>query len=58
MKIIQDFPFKDKSLYLHIRRRRYLKKSDNSTICRDLTLAFEGTHLTAEFAAFLKGIYR
>lgn len=57
-KIIQDFPFRDKSLYLHICRRRYMKKSDNSTICRDLSVAFTGTHLTAEFAVFLKGIHR
>ena len=57
-RIIQDFPFRDKSLYLHIRRRRYMKKVDNSTICRDLSIAFDGTRLTAEFAAFLKDIYR
>lgn len=56
--IIQDFPFRDKSLYLHIKRRRYINKQTGTTLCRDLSLSFEGTHLTAEFAAFLKGIHR
>jgi len=57
-RIIQDFPFRDKSLYLHIKRRRYLNKQTGKTISRDLTIAFEGTHLSAEFADFLKDIHR
>lgn len=56
--IIQDFPFRDKSLYLHMRRRRFLISKTGATVSRDLSFALSGTHLTAEFAAFLKGIYR
>ena len=55
---IQDFPFRDKSMYLHIKRRRYLIKKTGQTYTRDLNLAFSGTKITAEFADFLKEVYR
>ncbi|MFR9574017.1 MAG: hypothetical protein SNH28_08990 [Rikenellaceae bacterium] len=56
--VIQDFTFRDKSLYLHMRRRRFLVAKTGKTISRDLSFIAQGTHLTAEFAAFLKGVYR
>ena len=40
---IQDFPFRDKSMYLHIKRRRYLIKKIGQTYTRDLNLDFNGT---------------
>jgi len=56
--IIQDFPFRNKSMYLHIKRRRYRIKESGQTYNRDLNLAFSGTKITAEFADFLKEVYR
>ena len=56
--MIQDFPFRDKSMFLHIKRRRFLIKATGKTYNRDLTLAFKGTKITAEFAAFLKYVYQ
>ena len=56
--IVQDFPFRDKSMYLHVKRRRWLVKKTQQVISRDLTLAASGTHISCEFATFLKGIYR
>jgi hypothetical protein len=55
---IQDFPIRDKAMFLHIRRRRWFSESTNKTVERDWELVAKGTRLTKEFATFLKGIYR
>lgn len=55
--MIQDFPFRDKSMYLHIKHRRYLIKLTGKTYNRDLSIVFKGTKITAEFAVFLKYVY-
>lgn len=49
---IQDFPLRDKSLYLHITRRRWLIKSSGQFISRDLSFIASGTRISSEFAAF------
>lgn len=51
---IQDFPVRGKRVYLHIRRRKWLDKRDNTihTTCFDIT--HPGTRLTEELVAFLK----
>lgn len=51
---IQDFPIRGKRVYLQIRRRKWLDKSDNTihTTCFDIT--HPGTQLTDELVAFLK----
>lgn len=54
---IQDFPLRDKSLYLHIKRRRWLIKSSQQVISRDLSFIAVGTRISQEFATFLKGVY-
>lgn len=54
-KVIQDFPLRGKSVYLHVRRRRWYDKATGETFFYtydDLTA--EGTKLTPEFVAFLK----
>lgn len=53
---IQDFPFRGKFVYLHITRRRWLNKSTGKVVSRDWDLVAKGTRMTADFAAFLKGI--
>lgn len=52
--VIQDFPIRGNSVYLHIKRRKWLDKSDNKIHVRQFDLSFEGTQLTKEFVSFLK----
>ncbi|NJO90877.1 MAG: transposase [Chloroflexia bacterium] len=53
---IQDFPLRDKAVYLHVRRRRWLIESSEQVISRDWDAVAKGTRLTKDFAIFLKGI--
>lgn len=55
---IQDFPLRGKTVYLHIKRRRWLDKSTNQAVQRDWNLVAQGTRITVEFAAFLKAFSR
>jgi hypothetical protein len=52
--VIKDFPLRDKSLYLHVSRRRWLNKNTGAVVSRDWKLVAEGTHYTQGFASFLK----
>jgi len=52
--VIKDFPLREKALYLHVRRRRWLNKSSGEVVSRDWNLVSEGTHYTQGFASFLK----
>ena len=52
--ILKDFPLREKALYLHVRRRRWLNKSTGEVVSRDWNLVAEGTHYTQGFASFLK----
>lgn len=54
--IIQDFPIRDKPLFLHIRRRRWLIESTGKVVSRDWDTVAKGTRLTKDFATFLKGL--
>ena len=55
---IQDFPLRGNSVFLHVKRRRWLNKSTVQLVQRDWSLVAKGTGLTAEFASFLKEINR
>ena len=55
--IIQDFPLRDKAMYLHVRRRRWYSESTRKTVERDWDVVAKGTRLTKDFATFLKGIF-
>ena len=55
---IQDFPLRGNTVYLHIKRRRWLNKTTKQIIQRDWNLVAQGTRMTGEFAAFLKEISR
>lgn len=52
--IIQDFPLRDKAMYLHIRRRRWIVESTNKAVSRDWKSVANGTRMTEGFATFLK----
>lgn len=56
--IIQDFPLRGKPVYLHIRRRKWLDEFTGKILTNSYDLTHLGTQITAEFADFLKGIYR
>ena len=55
--VIQDFPLRDKAMFLHVRRRRWYSESTGKTVERDWETVANGTRLTKEFATFLKGIF-
>lgn len=55
--VIQDFPLRDKAVYLHVRRRRWLIESTQKVVGRDWDLVAKGTRYTKGFATFLKGIF-
>lgn len=57
--VIQDFPIRGKALYLAIKRRRWRLKTDhNKVIHNDYSIIAEGSRLTEELSAFLKGTGR
>ena len=55
--IIQDFPLRDKAMFLHVRRRRWFSKSTKKIVERDWDTVAKGSRLTKEFATFLKGVF-
>jgi hypothetical protein len=58
-KEVQDFPIRGKAVYLLIRRRRWRLKSDKKTeIKSDYSFISEGSKITSELTAFLKGTSR
>jgi len=54
---IQDFPLREKALYLHVRRRRWFSESTGKIVERDWESVAKGTRLTKGFATFLKGLF-
>lgn len=55
--IVQDFPLRDKAVFLHVRRRRWFSESTEKIVERDWESVAKGTRLTKGFATFLKGIF-
>ena len=55
---IQDFPIRGKALYLVIKRRRWRNKQSKKQVTRDYSFIADGSKLTKELAAFLKGTGR
>lgn len=53
---VQDFPLRRKSLFLHIKRRKWLNESTGDIVSRDWRLVAQGTRYTQSFADFLKGL--
>jgi len=56
--VIKDFPLREKSVFFHVRRRRWLNKTTVKAVSRDWKMVAEGTHYTQGFAAFLKEFVR
>lgn len=54
--VIQDYPLRGRPVFLHIRKNKWLDKLTGEIFSYDLKLPNEdGTRLSAEFVAFLKG---
>lgn len=54
---IQDFPIRGKKVLLLVKRRRWENQQTGEVVSRDWNLVQSGTRMTAEFAAFLKGVF-
>ena len=54
--VIQDFPLRNKALYLHVRRRKWEVGSTSKIVSKSWDLMAEGTRYSNEFATFLKGL--
>ena len=55
---ITDFPVRDHTVYLKVKRRRWENRSTGKTYSRDWKLVADGTRITSEFGSFLKEILR
>lgn len=54
---IQDFPIRDKNVYLHVRCRRWTIESTCKIISSELDAVEKGTRYTKGFASFLKELF-
>jgi len=55
--IFQDFPIRDKAVYLHVRRRKWLVESTGKVVSKQWNLSAKGSRYTKDFATFLKGLF-
>ena len=53
---IQDFPLRGKTVFLHVKRRRWSDKQTGESVHRNLDLVAQESRMTIYFAAFLKAI--
>jgi len=54
--IIQDFPLRNKAVYLHVRRRKWQIESSGKIVSKTWDLTEKGSRYTKDFATFLKGL--
>ena len=55
--VIQDFPIRDKPVFLYVRRRKWLNKATGNIVSNQWDLTSKGTRYTKDFATFLKGLF-
>lgn len=55
---VQDFPIRGHKVFMHIKRRRWLRVKTGEVVYRDWTSVAPGTRITSEFASFLKELSR
>lgn len=56
-RTIQDFPLRGKAVFLHVRKRKWQEIETGHIVTNSYELAHQGTHLTSEFASFLKAAH-
>ena len=54
---IQDFPIRERTVYLHVRCRRWIIGSSGQIISSELDAIEKGTRYTKGFASFLKELF-
>jgi hypothetical protein len=54
--VVQDFPLRNKALFLHVRRRKWEVESTKKIVSKTWNLMADGTRYSNEFATFLKGL--
>ena len=52
---LRDFPLRGKPCFLHLKRRKWLNHDTGKIVFHEWHQVAQGTRLTVEFAAFLKG---
>lgn len=55
--VIQDFPIRERSVYLHVRRRKWQVEPSGEIVSNQWDTTAQGTRYTKGFAAFLKEIF-
>ena len=56
-RIIQDFPLRGRTVFLHVRKRKWQENETGHIVTNSYELAYQGTHFTPEFASFLKATH-
>lgn len=54
---IQDFPIRERAVFLHVRRRKWKVEHTGKIISKSWDTMAEGTRYTKGFASFLKGLF-
>ena len=55
--IVQDFPLRERAMFLHVRRRKWQIESTGEIVSNKWDTTAKGTRYTKGFAAFLKDIF-
>ena len=56
--VIQDFPIRERAVFLHVRRRRWTVVETNEVVSRQWETVAKGSRYTKGFATFLKDLHR
>lgn len=54
---IQDFPIRERAVFLHVRRRKWQIESTGHIVSNTWDTVAEGTRYTKGFASFLKDVF-
>jgi hypothetical protein len=55
--VIQDFPIRERAMFLHVRMRKWQGVSSGQIISKEWDITTKGTRYTKVFAAFLKELF-
>jgi hypothetical protein len=55
--IVQDFPLRERAVFLHVRRRKWQVESTGEIVSNKWDTTAKGTRYTKGFAAFLKDVF-
>lgn len=54
--VIQDFPVRERAVFLHVRRRKWQVESTSEIVSNTWETVTKGTRYTKDFASFLKEV--